>query len=118
MRLRGTGWFCACCALLSTAAAAQAPLPAGWPARMELGFADSPGGAAAMRATAPFLFRYHYLAGGVNTGSGWSTWNANGAFVRFYIKDSAANGLLPSFPYSHLLPARPAPRRQPHPTTP
>jgi hypothetical protein len=71
MRLRGTGWFFACCALLSTAAAAQAPLPAGWPARLELGVADSPGGAAALRATAPFLFRYQYLAGGVNTGSGW-----------------------------------------------
>src|SRR5689334_9121295 len=78
MRLRGTEWFFACCVLLSTAAAAQAPLPSGWPARMELGVADSPGGAAAVKATAPFLFRYQYLAGGVNTGSGWSTWNPNG----------------------------------------
>src|SRR5258708_25781061 len=97
MRLRGTGWFFACCALLSTAAAAQAPLPAGWPARMELGLADSPGGAAAMRATAPFLFRYPYLAGGVNTGSGWATWNANRDFVRVYIQDSAPNATLPGF---------------------
>ena len=30
---------------------------------------------------APFGFRYQYLAGGVNTGSGWSTWNPNGSFV-------------------------------------
>jgi hypothetical protein len=74
---------------------------------MELGLADSPGGAAAMRATAPFLFRYHYLAGGVNTGSGWSTWNANGDFVRFYIQDSAANGMIPVFTYYQLLQSRP-----------
>ena len=68
MQLRGPLWFFACSVLLSNAAAVQAPLPAGWPARIELGMADSPGGAAAMRATAPFLFRYQYLAGGVNTG--------------------------------------------------
>ena len=37
---------------------AQAQLPAGWPNRVELGMADGPGGAAAMRATAPFAFRY------------------------------------------------------------
>src|SRR5258708_35229790 len=107
MRLRGTGWFFACCALLSTAAAAQAPLPAGWPARMELGMADSPGGAAAMRATAPFLFRYQYLAGGVNTGSGGATWKPNRDFVRVFIQDSAANGLIPVFTYYQLLQSRP-----------
>jgi len=39
---------------------------------------DSPGGAAAMRQTTSFAFRSQYLAGGVNTGSGWATWNANG----------------------------------------
>ena len=33
---------------------AVAPLPAGWPARFELGMADAPGGAAAMKPTAPF----------------------------------------------------------------
>ena len=40
-----------------------------------------PGEAAGQRASAPFRFRYQYLAGGVNTGNGWATWNANGAFV-------------------------------------
>src|SRR5258705_1800778 len=107
MRLRRTGWFFACFALLSNAAAAQAPLPAGWPARVEIGVADSPGGAAAMRATAPFLFRYQYLAGGVNTGSGWATWNPNGDFARFYIQDSIANGMIPVFTYYQLLQSRP-----------
>jgi hypothetical protein len=86
---------------------AQAPLPAGWPARLELGLADSPGGAAAMRRTAPFQFRYQYLAGGVNTGSGWATWNTNGDFPRFYIQDSAANGTIPVFTYYMLFQSAP-----------
>src|SRR6185295_6433005 len=80
---------------------------AGWPARIELGMADSPGGAAALRATAPFLFRYQYLAGGVNTGSGWATWNTNGDFATFYIQDSAANGVIPVFTYYQLLQSLP-----------
>jgi hypothetical protein len=86
---------------------APAPLPAGWPARLELGMADAPGGAAAMRATAPFAFRYQYLAGGANTGSGWATWNANGDFARFYIADSAAHGIIPVFTYYMLLQSSP-----------
>src|SRR5215510_14798400 len=81
----------------------QAPLPTGWPRVFELGFSDSPGGAAALRQTAPFAFRYQYLAGGVNTGTGWSTWNTNGDFARFYIEDSVANGVIPVFSYYMLL---------------
>jgi hypothetical protein len=92
---------------VATAAAAQAPLPGGWPNRIELGMADSPGGAAAMRATAPFLFRYQYLAGGVNTGSGWATWNTNGDFATFYIQESIASGMTPVFTYYQLLQSRP-----------
>lgn len=78
---------------------AQALIPAGWPDRLELGMADGPGGAAAMKATAPFPFRYQYLAGGANTGNGWATWNTSGDFVRFYIQDSVANGIIPVFTY-------------------
>ena len=81
---------------------AQAPLPAGWPGRIEIGMGDAPGGAAAMKATAPFGFRYQYLSGGVNTGNGWATWNSNGDFPRFYIQDSAANGIIPVFTYYTL----------------
>ena len=77
---------------------AQSALPSGWPARLELGMADAPGGAAAMKATAPFAFRYQYLAGGVNTGSGWATWNTNGEFARYYIEDSLPTGSFPSSP--------------------
>jgi hypothetical protein len=78
---------------------ALGPLPSGWPTRVELGMGDSPGGAAAMKATAPFAFRYQYLAGGVNTGNGWANWNSNGDFARFYIEDSKNNGIIPVFTY-------------------
>ena len=52
-----------------------------------------------MRQTAPFGFRYQYLAGGVNTGSGWANWNTNGAFVTYYVQDSWAAGITPVFTY-------------------
>ena len=60
-----------------------------------------------MRSTAPFAFRYQYLAGGVNTGNGWATWNTNGDFARFYIQDSAASGIIPVFTYYMLLQSAP-----------
>jgi uncharacterized protein (DUF2384 family) len=43
----------------------------------------------------------------VNTGSGWATWNANADFVRFYIQDSVANGVVPVFTYYQLLQSSP-----------
>lgn len=93
---------------LRTVAALPA-LPSGWPStHLELGLADPPGGAAALRARSAFGFRYQYLAGGVNTGSGWSTWNPNGAFVSYYVADSVANNVTPVFPYYMLLQSNPA----------
>lgn len=53
-------------------------------------------------------YRYQYLAGGVNTGQGWTTWNANAEFASFYIKESAENGLVPVFTYYQLLQSKPA----------
>jgi len=91
------------------AVAPGAALPAAWPFdRLEIGFADAPGGAASLRASAPFGMRYQYLAGGVNTGSGWAAWNPDGAFVTWYVEDSVAHGLLPVFPYYMLLQSSPA----------
>jgi hypothetical protein len=87
-------------ALPASAAQALPPLPHHWPSRrLELGLTDSPGGAAALRREAPFGFRYQYLAGGVNTGQGWSTWNPNGSFVTRYIHESAAQHITPVFSY-------------------
>src|SRR5687767_14071750 len=91
----------------SARAAGLPPLPANWPASMQLGMSDAPGGAADLKATAPFGFRYQYLAGGVNTGGGWSTWNPDGAFVTYYIEDSEANNITPVFTYYMLYQSNP-----------
>jgi hypothetical protein len=88
--------------LVPPAFAALPPAPRGWPGRVELGLSDQPGGAAALRAAAPLGFRYQYLAGGVNTGSGWSTWNPAGTFVTRYIRESRAAHVRPVFTYYQL----------------
>jgi hypothetical protein len=76
------------------------PLPARWPSRaMEIGMTDGPRGAAALRASAPFAFRYQYLTGGVNTGGGWATWDADAQFPVLYIQESVTNSLTPVFSY-------------------
>jgi hypothetical protein len=83
-------------------------LPTRWPSRsLEIGLTDAPGGAAALRASAPLTFRYQYLAGGVNTGKGWATWDANAQFPIFYIQESARSGLTPVFSYYQLLQSAP-----------
>src|SRR3954453_8813753 len=66
-----------------------------------IGVSDQPGGAAKLRGTVEA--RYQYLAGGVNTGSGWSTWNPGGSFVTRYVSESRAAGLVPVFTYYQLL---------------
>jgi hypothetical protein len=88
-------------------AASLPPLPQGWPSTLQIGLSDSPGGAAALKNTAPFGFRYQYLAGGVNTGNGWANWNANGDFARYYIQDSVANGITPVFTYYQIYQSAP-----------
>ena len=82
-------------------------LPAGWPATLQLGMSDGPGGAAQLRATTGAGFRYQYLGGGVNTGGGWANWNANGSFVTLYIQESIPQGIIPVFSYYMLLQSAP-----------
>jgi hypothetical protein len=82
------------------------PLPQGWPTTLGIGLADPPGGAPEA-AKNRFGFRYQYLAGGANTGTGWATWAPNGSFVTDYIRESAAAGIVPIFTYymvRHSLP--------------
>lgn len=84
-------------------------LPAGWPLTFQLGTSDSPGGAS--RAAENGLgFRYQYLAGGVNTGNGWATWEPDAAFVTQYIADSRAAGVIPVFSYYMLRQSLPGAR--------
>ncbi|MGH2370666.1 MAG: hypothetical protein ACRDI2_21015, partial [Chloroflexota bacterium] len=80
-------------------AASLPPLPSRWPTTLQLGLNDGPGGAAAMKATAPYGFRYQYLSGGVNTGNGWANWNADGHFATYYIQDSIQHDIIPAFSY-------------------
>ena len=83
-------------------------LPTGWPlADLALGLADGPGGAASLQSVAPFQLRYQYLAGGVNTGGGWQTWNTNGTFVSMYVSESAAHDIVPVFSYYMLRQSKP-----------
>ena len=77
------------------------PLPSTWPKSFGLGTSDGAGGAAALARVAPFGFRYQYLAGGVNTGNGWATWNANGDFATLLHRRLAGGGHRPGL---HLLP--------------
>jgi hypothetical protein len=76
---------------------AAAPLPNKWPQRLQIGLTDSPGGAKALRRSAPFGFRYQYLAGGVNTGDGWATWNPDGSFATLYARESLKAHITPVF---------------------
>jgi hypothetical protein len=66
-------------------------------ATLGIGLTDGPGGAKALRKAAPFAYRYQYLAGGVNTGDGWPTWNPNGSFVTMYGRESFAAHVTPVF---------------------
>ena len=85
-----------------------AMVPAGWPHHVALGVSDPPGDALALRAHAPVDVRYQYLAGGVNTGHGWATWNPNGSFVSMYVRESLAAHLIPVFSYYQMLQSAPS----------
>ena len=108
-------WSAAALAALACVGAAGArsgaatlpALPAGWPHALQLGLADSPGDAAALHMAAPFGFRYQYLAGGVNTGQGWSSWNPDGTFASMYVADSWSHGEIPVLTYYMLLQSKP-----------
>jgi hypothetical protein len=86
----------------------RTPVALGLPAHLALGVSDSPGDAQALRAHAPVDMRYQYLAGGVNTGHGWTTWNPNGSFVSMYVRESFAAHMTPVFTYYQLLQSAPS----------
>lgn len=89
--------------------AAAGGVPAGLPGYFALGLANQPGNVNWMKSSGvPWNYRYQYLAGGVNTGGGWATWNPNGDFAAYYMQDSAANGYIPVFTYYQLLQSAPA----------
>ncbi len=84
-------------------------LPPGLPPTFWMGLANGPADLGWMTGSGvPWNARYQYLAGGVNTGSGWATWwPGNGDFARDYLTTSRANGYLPVFTYYQLLQSLP-----------
>lgn len=90
-------------ALLAAAAAFLPPLPHGWPHTLQMGLSESPG----KHAPVHIGFRYQYLAGGVNTGNGWTTWNPDGTFASMYAQDSWAHGEIPVLSYYMVLQSSP-----------
>jgi hypothetical protein len=89
-------------------AQALAPVPAGMPSHFAFGLGNGPGSVGLMNEMrshngTAWDYRYQYLAGGVNTGHGWETWNSPpGQFATFYIDDSVSNRYLPAFVYYEL----------------
>jgi hypothetical protein len=83
-------------------------IPAGWPHHLALGLTDQPGGAEALESHAPLDMRYQYLAGGVNTGHGWSTWNPNGTYASMYVSESIKAHVIPVLTYYQVLQSYPS----------
>src|SRR5438270_11768580 len=67
-------------------------LPTGLPTHFAFGIGAGAGDAWMPQSGVPWDFRFQYLVGGVNTGSGWETWNANGTFALNYANESAQHG--------------------------
>src|SRR3981081_717582 len=80
------------------------------PAGLHFGLGNNPGDLGWMTSSGvPWRYRYCYLAGGVNTGKGWETWNSPaGQYAAYYMADSASNGYIPVFSYYELLQSNPS----------
>jgi hypothetical protein len=92
---------------LGATAPAHAAVPAGLPSHFGIGLAGHPDATGIYgwmpNSGIPFDYAYQYLAAGVNTGSGWQTWNENAQFPLWYAQGAAARGYIPVFPYYMLL---------------
>ena len=78
--------------------------------RLHFGLANGPGDLSWMTSSGvPWRYRYQYLSSGVNTGTGWETWNSPaGAFATYYMSASAGAGYIPVFTYYELLQSNPS----------
>jgi len=55
------------------------------------------------RSGVPWDYAYQYLAGGVNTGNGWSAWNDKAQFPLWYAQGASKQAYTPVFDYYMLL---------------
>ena len=82
------------------------PIPAGMPTYFNFGLFN--GDISDVPAAIPWDYRYQYLAGGVNTGNGWATWNnPPGQYATNYINDARTRGMTPAFMYYQILQSAP-----------
>src|SRR5437870_3517328 len=83
------------------------PVPNGLPTHVGIGLAahpDSTGIDGWMpNSTIAWDYAYQYLSGGVNTTSGWETWNTSGQFPLNYAQGAASHTYIPVFPYYELV---------------
>jgi len=90
-------------------AVAPLPLPAD---RLHFGVSNAPDSLGWMTGTGvPWRYRYAYLAGGVNTGTGWQTWQEPGTpglYATRYMDSSRGAGYIPVFSYYMLLQSNPS----------
>jgi hypothetical protein len=77
--------------------------PAGLPSHFAFGVSAGQGDTWMPGTGIGWDYRMQYLAGGVNSGAGWETWNASGTFALNYANESAQHGYTPMFPYYELL---------------
>jgi hypothetical protein len=105
-RRRSLTALVAAAAALAAAPAALAklpPLPHGWPKTLQIGLMANPGA-----ASAPLGFDYQYLAGGVNTGNGWATWNPDGSYASNFVRSAWSHHVVPVLTYYMLLQSNPS----------
>ena len=94
--------------LLLSLISSLALAPLGWPQHLALGLTDPPGDAHALVSRTHVDARYQYLAGGVNTGHGWATWNPGASFASMYVRESIAAHVIPVLTYYQLLQSNPS----------
>ena len=84
-----------------------AGIPAGLPSHFGIGLSASPSSSGIYgwmpNSGIPWDYAYQYLAGGVNTGTGWETWNTSGQFALWYAQGAASHHYIPVFSYYELL---------------
>ncbi|MCU1448078.1 MAG: hypothetical protein JWP02_248 [Acidimicrobiales bacterium] len=94
-------------ARVAPSAAVVPPPPAGLPTHLGIGLSAHPDDTGVYgwmpNSGIPFDYSYQYLAGGVNTGNGWATWNTSGQFPLWYAQGAASHNYVPVFPYDQLL---------------
>lgn len=89
----------------NTPASGLPPIPSGMPTHFSYGLFN--GDLSDMHSGVPYDFRYQYLAGGVNTGDGWRSWQSDGQYAADYVADARNAGYIPGFIYYNILQSAP-----------